>query len=76
MVTTKKDGTKIKEYLNPEDPRISEIGVTKKIKMSLSDNSVNNLDDSRLIETCGKREREEVALRAETTRSNIAYKGT
>lgn len=34
MVTTKKDGTKVKEYLDPDDPRISEIGITRKLKPS------------------------------------------
>ena len=42
MVTTKRDGTKVKEYLDPEDPRISEIGVTRKLKPSPVD-SDNNL---------------------------------
>ena len=42
MVTTKRDGTKVKEYLDPEDPRISEIGVTRKLKQSPVD-SDNNL---------------------------------
>ena len=32
MVTTRKDGTKVKEYLDPEDPRIAEIGITRKLK--------------------------------------------
>ena len=32
MVTTRKDGTKVKEYLEPEDPRIAEIGITRKLK--------------------------------------------
>ena len=32
MVTTRKDGTKVKEYLDPEDPRIVEIGITRKLK--------------------------------------------
>ena len=32
MVTTKKDGTKVKEYLDPDDPRIAEIGITRKLK--------------------------------------------
>jgi hypothetical protein len=32
MVTTRKDGTKVKEYLDSEDPRIAEIGITRKLK--------------------------------------------
>ena len=34
MVTTKKDGTKVKEYLEPDDPRIRQMGVTKKVKVA------------------------------------------
>ena len=36
MVTTKKDGTKTKKYIDPDDPRIAEMGVTKRIRMSAS----------------------------------------
>ena len=32
MVTTKRDGSKVKEILDPEDPRIAEIGVIKKTR--------------------------------------------
>ena len=32
MVTTKRDGSKVKEILDPEDPRITEIGVIKKTR--------------------------------------------
>ena len=41
MVTTKRDGTKVKEYLKPGDPRISEIGISKRAKNS-SSNIVND----------------------------------
>ena len=48
MVTTKRDGTKVKEYLDPEDPRISEIGVTRKLKPSPvdSDNTLQRKSDA------------------------------
>ena len=48
MVTTKRDGTKVKEYLDPEDPRISEIGVTRKLKPSSvdSDNTLQRKSDA------------------------------
>merc|ERR1712223_639983 len=48
MVTTKIDGTKVKEYLDPDDPRISEIGVTRKLKPSPvdSDNTLQRKSDS------------------------------
>ena len=36
MVTTKKDGTKTKTYIDPDDPRIAEMGVTKRIRMPAS----------------------------------------
>ena len=43
MITTKKDGTKIKEYLDPDDPRITEMGVTKRIRMPTTSNLANPL---------------------------------
>merc|ERR1712038_403109 len=48
MVTTKRDGTKVKEYLDPDDPRISEIGVTRKLKPSPvdSDNTLQRKSDA------------------------------
>ena len=52
MVTTKSDGTKVKEYLDPEDPRISEIGITKRFKPSSASN-VNVIQGTSANESIG-----------------------
>ena len=50
MVTTKRDGSKVKEILDPEDPRIAEIGVIKKTRPQSGNidttGTVNFLDHS------------------------------
>ena len=53
MVTTKKVGTKIKEYLDPDDPRITEMGVTKRIRMPTSNlsNSLKGLNGEGILGT-------------------------
>lgn len=53
MVTTRKDGTKVKEYLDPDDPRIAEIGITKKLKTQ-SNNIASSPDAPTNINSFGK----------------------
>ena len=53
MVTTRKDGTKVKEYLDPEDPRIAEIGITRKLKTP-SNNVTNIAGTTSNTNTVGK----------------------
>ena len=53
MVTTKKDGTKVKEYLDPEDPRISEIGITKRLRPYSSASTVNDIQGISASESIG-----------------------
>ena len=64
MVTTKKDGSKTKEYLSPEDPRIAKIGVTKRLKVPASDadSAVDSL-------------REEMSVERRLLRVNNTYSG-
>ena len=53
MVTTRKDGTKVKEYLDPEDPRIAEIGITRKLKTP-SNNTARVADAASSTNSLGK----------------------
>ena len=73
MVTTKRDGTKFKEYLDPEDPRIAEIGVTKRVRMPDVDNSTSGSAEPNFINATEQRSDE--GLRTKSIQSNKKLPG-
>ena len=74
MVTTRRDGTKVKEYLDPEDPRIAELGVTKKMKMT-SDGLGSRTTEPDALSSIAKEARSELTVGIKQRQSNERYLG-